>query len=157
MTSQNRISGRPRSVKDGLLIFRSELYSNNNHSWHPRNQFQALKTWFWMVRCHRHPSFGRFSKKTPVPCQGTRNHTISDPPENAIHTPKHDFKPTRVSFGWFLAFQKVLQTSSRHSCSLLETAAATTDDPPKTQYQAPKIIFWMVHRHPNLHFEGFCR
>ena len=86
-----------------------------------------------------------FRKTTRVPCQSARNHTMSDPPEIAIDTPKHDFKPTRVSFGWFLAFQKVLQTSSRHSCSLLETAAATTDDTRKHNFRHPQCLFgWSI-------------
>ena len=102
-----------------------------------KTRFQAFKTWFWMVRCHRHPSSERFPKETtPVPCQSASNHTISDPPEIAIDTPKHDKRQFWMVFCHLDLSLKGFADQQR-PLLFLETAAA--------KFQAPKTFFgWSI-------------
>ena len=87
LTSQNTISGHPKSVLDGPLPFRSQLSSSNNHSSHPKNQFQALKTWFWMVRCHRHPQ-RQFLATAPETTRFQTHQKSPLTPQNMISSPQ---------------------------------------------------------------------
>ena len=119
--------------KDGPLPFRSQLSSSNNHSWHPRNQFQAPQNLAldgplsstplaWKVVQGNNTS-SLLKHQEPHDVRRTRT---------AIHPPEPDFKPTKISLGWILPSRPCFRRFCRPAAAILVLCSKQQQQPQMT-------------------------